>query len=155
VVVFYGDGAGSGELPPVDECSTNPCNTPASLAEALAAATSGTPGPFFACDQLEIGDLPRTWVCNDPNPYWRGDYTCACAFDSETSDYDPAIQETCGADVLVTSDSGAEFSSFETVSVMAKDPIFRRHVCLVSTGQPDCVFPNSVFLPTYTPGYGR
>jgi hypothetical protein len=154
-VVFYGDGAGSGELPPIDECITDPCNAPASLADALAAAASGAPATYYACDQLEIGDLPRAWVCNDPNQYWRGDYTCSCAFDSTTTDYDPAIQETCGADVLVISDSGTVFSQYEAVSLMARDPIFRRHVCQVSTGELQCVFPNSVYLPTHTPGYGR
>ena len=156
VVEFGGQSAAEHVLlEPFDECSLSPCNSPSNLAQALASGK-----PLQTCEQLEIGDLPRAWVCDDPNFYWLGDYSCSCAHDAESGEYESAVLETCGAvsnqirsshcvffadrdpclqDPLVEDSRRGTFSRYEVTSWLVTDAQRRHHLCKVGTGDPDCV----------------
>jgi hypothetical protein len=140
-------GTGGGELPAYDECSTDPCNDPGDLAASLASAD---PSVVFTCDQPELGDTPRSWQCSDPNLYWRGDYTCSCAVDSATSSYVSSVLSTCGAEELVTTDSGIVLSNYEVTEWLSTSTVQRRQLCFVATGRVDCVFATEVSTVTVT-----
>ena len=119
---------------PTDECSVDPCNSVPDIETSLA---SSSPSPVFTCDQLEVGDVPRTWLCDDPNPFWLNDYTCSCAVDETTSQYPADVLAVCGTEEMMTTESGT-LSNYQVSAWLSAAPE-RQQMCQVATGTSDCV----------------
>jgi hypothetical protein len=109
-LITFGEGAG--EVAAFDECSTDPCT------DAL-----------HRCEQHEVGDLPRPWVCSDANHYWLGDFTCACAYDAATTQYDQAVLAGCGAGSVLQLRDGTPYSNYELSGWLRSAPTFRSMLC--------------------------
>ena len=90
----------------VDECADSPCNAPAHRLCQQAPGQPGTPcgdsRQSFTCNARIFDDVYQSeaFTCEDPNPYWSGDYVCKCQYDLEDGGYEPQTGLTCGDEEL-------------------------------------------------------
>ena len=100
---------------PLDECAQgSPCTNPGTRLCPLLALRGMTPTgcandrQAFVCPDDTVGG--SSFQCNDPNPYWPGDYTCDCVYAHEGGFYDSTASLQCGQDEVLAGLTNYEFS---------------------------------------------
>ena len=93
----------------------------------------------FICNS---GGNATGFECNDPNPFWPGDYTCDCVYAHSDGFYNDIASDQCGLEIV-----SDQVTNYDLTRLADRIPSLRSRICSI-LGQVDEDCPDSYLTAT-------